>query len=108
MKPFIAQREKRLLMVRCPSAALCLPLHKTALGAQSVALVVPTVSHERRFPACGSPNGVSAAHRTSWTLEQGPALAPVPVQVVIPLQFIANMAIIFVDEFTPAAESWFT
>ncbi len=34
-----------------------------------------------------------------------PSLAP---QVVIPLQAIANVAIIYLDEFTPAAESWFT
>lgn len=30
------------------------------------------------------------------------------MQVVIPLQCIANVAIIYLDEFTPAAESWFT
>jgi hypothetical protein len=30
------------------------------------------------------------------------------LMVVVPLQIIANIAIIYVDEFTPAAESWFT
>jgi hypothetical protein len=30
------------------------------------------------------------------------------LMVVIPLQMLANIAIIYVDEFTPAAESWFT
>ncbi|PSC67979.1 G -coupled seven transmembrane receptor [Micractinium conductrix] len=30
------------------------------------------------------------------------------LMVVIPLQAIANVAIIYLDEFTPAAESWFT
>lgn len=35
------------------------------------------------------------------------SLAP-PLQVVIPLQAIANVAIVYLDEFTPAAESWFT
>jgi hypothetical protein len=30
------------------------------------------------------------------------------LMVFIPLQMLANIAIIYVDEFTPAAESWFT
>ena len=30
------------------------------------------------------------------------------LMVVIPLQAVANVAIIYLDEFTPAAESWFT
>ncbi|KAL4424923.1 hypothetical protein ABPG77_009652 [Micractinium sp. CCAP 211/92] len=30
------------------------------------------------------------------------------LMVVIPLQAIANVAIVYLDEFTPAAESWFT
>ncbi len=30
------------------------------------------------------------------------------LMVVVPLQVFANVAIIVLDEYTPAAESWFT
>jgi hypothetical protein len=47
---------------------------------------------------------------TGWSYMK-PFIAPREkklLMVFIPLQMLANIAIIYVDEFTPAAESWFT
>lgn len=89
MKPFISPREKKLLMVR------------RRRQAGSPRWGGPVCVDSTRGAA--SPPG--GARRLALGL---PAPAPPPLQVVIPLQAIANVAIVYLDEFTPAAESWFT
>ena len=104
MKPFISKREKKLLMVggaeRHPLGCR-LPLG--SCGPVSVWHGPSPAQPVRPQPSCRLPASV-------------PLPPPTPVlslwlaspQVVIPLQAIANVAIIYLDEFTPAAESWFT
>lgn len=93
MKPFISDREKKLLMVG-------------GLG-------------RGRWPGLGGGSGLPACrpcHSAARLLTQTAHIPSPPrphfrlpaPQAVIPLQAVANVAIIYLDEFTPAAESWFT
>ena len=111
MKPFIATKEKRLLMVSQASRGVLgaeLLMGRRCHCCTTCTCSVFCMCCPRRartlLPPC-SPLALTSTRHAACP--PCPPRPPPPLQVVVPLQCINNLAIIILDETTPAAESWF-